>query len=66
MLSKKSNNIFRHLYTTLPKVLTYSWGGDENPPSVGMRVVVPLGNRRLTGVVWHVHNNDPAGYILKM
>ena len=53
------------LPTALPKVLTYSWGGDENPPSVGMRVVVPLGNRRLTGVVWHVHNNDPAGYTPK-
>jgi len=53
------------LPTALPKVLTYKWGGAENPPSVGMRVVVPLGNRRLTGVVWAVHHNDPAGYIPK-
>ena len=39
------------LPTALPKVLTYRWGESEKPPLVGMRVVVPLGNRRLTGVV---------------
>ena len=53
------------LPTALPKVLTYRWGESENPPSIGMRVVVPLGNRRLTGVVWDVHNNEPAGYTPK-
>ena len=53
------------LPTALPNVLTYRWSESEKPPSVGMRVVVPLGNRRLTGVVWNVHNNDPAGYIPK-
>ncbi len=53
------------LPTALPNVLTYRWGESEKPPLVGMRVVVPLGNRRLTGVVWNVHNNDPAGYIPK-
>ena len=51
------------LPTALPKVLTYRWQGEENPPSVGMRVVVPLGNRRLTGVVWHTHNNKPKAYL---
>ncbi|MEC7653742.1 MAG: primosomal protein N' [Bacteroidota bacterium] len=50
------------LPTALPKVLTYRWVKDENPPAVGMRVVVPLGNRRLTGVVWATHKNEPAGY----
>ena len=31
------------LPTALPKVLTYRWAEDENPPAMGMRVVVPLG-----------------------
>ncbi len=53
------------LPTALPKVLTYRWEESEKPPTVGMRVVVPLGNRRLTGVVWDIHNNDPAGYTPK-
>ena len=53
------------LPTALPKVLTYRWAEDENPPAVGMRVVVPLGNRRLTGVVWDAHKKQPEGYTPK-
>ena len=50
------------LPAALPRVLTYRWQGDEEPPHVGMRVVVPLGNRRLTGVVWDVHSRVPVDY----
>ena len=50
------------LPAALPRVLTYRWPGEEKPPSLGMRVVVPLGNRRLTGVVWEVHSRVPVGY----
>ncbi|MGY8901518.1 MAG: replication restart helicase PriA [Flavobacteriales bacterium] len=50
------------LPAALPRVLTYRWPGGEEPPRVGMRVVVPLGNRRLTGVVWDVHSRVPKDY----
>ena len=30
---------------------------------VGMRVVVPLGKKRLTGIIWNVHKNKPTGYV---
>ncbi|HIN42244.1 MAG TPA: primosomal protein N' [Flavobacteriales bacterium] len=53
------------LPAALPRVLTYRWSGEEQPPEIGMRVVVPLGNRRLTGVVWEVHDRAPAEYKVK-
>ena len=53
------------LPAALPKVLTYKVGAGQEVPEVGVRVVVPLGNRRLTGVVWAVHNEEPQGYIPK-
>ncbi|PCJ81314.1 MAG: primosomal protein N' [Bacteroidetes bacterium] len=53
------------LPAALPQVLTYRWSGDEKAPEVGVRVVVPLGKRRLTGVVWEVHNRNPEGYLVK-
>jgi len=50
----------------LPKTLTYRWFGvGEVAPSVGTRVVVPLGNKKWTGVVWEVHQNAPTGYVAK-
>lgn len=50
----------------LPKTLTYRWfGAGEVAPSVGTRVVVPLGNKKWTGVVWEVHHNAPTGYAAK-
>jgi len=50
----------------LPKTLTYRWfGAGEGAPSVGTRVVVPLGNKKWTGVVWEVHQNAPTGYVAK-
>ena len=50
----------------LPKTLTYRWfGAGEVAPSVGTRVVVPLGNKKWTGVVWEVHHNAPTGYVAK-
>lgn len=51
------------LPASLPKLLTYRFTADEEPPVVGMRVVVPLGNRRLTGIIWDVHVNKPRGYV---
>lgn len=53
------------LPASLPKLLTYRFTADEEPPVVGMRVVVSLGNRRLTGIIWNVHNEKPKGYIPK-
>lgn len=53
------------LPAALPQVLTYRWSGDEKAPEVGVRVVVPLGKRRLTGVVWEVHTRNPEGYLVK-
>lgn len=50
------------LPASLPKLLTYRFSADEKPPRVGMRVVVPLGNKRLTGIIWNVHQNKPQGY----
>lgn len=50
------------LPASLPKLLTYRFSADEEPPMVGMRVVVPLGNKRLTGIIWNVHQNKPQGY----
>ena len=50
----------------LPKTLTYRWfGGGEVPPVVGSRVVVPLGNKKWTGVIWEVHHTAPIGYVAK-
>ena len=51
------------LPASLPKLLTYRFSADEEPPMVGMRVVVPLGNKRLTGIIWNVHNTKPIGYM---
>jgi len=53
------------LPAALPKVLTYMVGAGQEVPAVGVRVVVPLGNRRLTGVVWAVHDEVPQGYVPK-
>tara|TARA_B110000444_G_scaffold249598_1_gene274902 strand:- start:2659 stop:5136 length:2478 start_codon:yes stop_codon:yes gene_type:complete len=53
------------LPAALPKVLTYKVGAGQEVPEVGVRVVAPLGNRRLTGVVWAVHNEEPQGYVPK-
>ena len=50
----------------LPKTLTYKWfAGDLERPRVGTRVVVPLGHKKWTGVVWDVHNTAPEGYAAK-
>ena len=50
----------------LPKTLTYKWFlGDLERPRVGTRVVVPLGHKKWTGVVWDVHYTAPEGYVAK-
>jgi len=50
----------------LPKTLTYKWfAGDLERPRVGTRVVVPLGHKKWTGVVWDVHHTAPEGYAAK-
>ena len=50
----------------LPKTLTYKWfSGDLERPRVGTRVVVPLGHKKWTGVVWDVHYTAPEGYVAK-
>lgn len=49
----------------LPKSLTYKWIEEEGAPEMGCRVVVPLGNKKLTGVIWEVHNRVPQGYVAK-
>ena len=50
----------------LPKTLTYKWflSHDEDPV-VGIRVVVPLGHKKSTGVIWDVHHTPPVGYVAK-
>jgi len=48
----------------LPKSLTYAWNSTSEP-HVGTRVVVPLGNKKWTGVVWEVHQKAPTGYVAK-
>ena len=53
------------LPAALPRVLTYRIPDNTVAPEVGMRVVVPLGNRKLTGVVWSIHTEKPEGYIAK-
>jgi len=53
------------LPAALPRVLTYCIPENTVAPVVGMRVVVPLGNRKLTGVVWSIHTEKPEGYIAK-
>ena len=53
------------LPAALPRVLTYQIPDNSAMPEVGMRVVVPLGNRKLTGVVWSIHSEKPEGYIAK-
>ena len=53
------------LPAALPRVLTYRIPENTVAPEVGMRVVVPLGNRKLTGVVWSIHTEQPEGYIAK-
>ncbi|MDA0728709.1 MAG: primosomal protein N' [Bacteroidetes bacterium] len=51
----------------LPKTLTYAWSlGATEGPVVGTRVVVPLGNKRLTGIVWDVHHRSPEGHVAKV
>ena len=50
----------------LPKTLTYKWfTGDLERPRVGTRVVVPLGHKKWTGIVWDVHHTAPEGYAAK-
>ncbi|MDE0722100.1 MAG: hypothetical protein OSB28_02215, partial [Flavobacteriales bacterium] len=49
------------LPAALPRVLTYLIPENTVAPVVGMRVVVPLGNRKLTGVVWSIHTEKPEG-----
>ena len=50
----------------LPKTLTYKWfSGDLERPRVGTRVVVPLGHKKWTGIVWDVHHTAPEGYAAK-
>tara|TARA_B100000780_G_scaffold165187_2_gene115513 strand:+ start:875 stop:3346 length:2472 start_codon:yes stop_codon:yes gene_type:complete len=53
------------LPAALPRVLTYRLPASMLVPEVGMRVVVPLGNRKLTGVVWSIHTDSPEGYVAK-
>ena len=53
------------LPAALPRILTYRILENTVAPEVGMRVVVPLGNRKLTGVVWSVHSEKPEGYVAK-
>ena len=50
----------------LPKTLTYAWPKAlAEAPCVGARVVVPLGNKRWTGVVWEAHNRPPQGHAVR-
>ena len=37
----------------------------EEAPKVGCRVVVPLGHKKWTGVIWEVHERAPQGYVAK-
>ena len=37
----------------------------EEAPRVGCRVVVPLGHKKWTGVIWEVHERAPQGYAAK-
>ena len=49
----------------LPKTLTYKWFSSAEEPQVGTRVVVPLGHKKWTGVLWEVHQTPPEGYVAK-
>lgn len=49
----------------LPKTLTYKWFSESEHPQVGGRVVVPLGHKKWTGIVWEVHDRPPEGYVAK-
>lgn len=49
----------------LPKTLTYKWFSESERPQVGGRVVVPLGHKKWTGIVWEVHDRPPEGYVAK-
>ena len=50
----------------LPKTLTYKWfSSNGESPVVGSRVVVPLGRKKWTGVVWEIHQTPPEGYVAK-
>lgn len=50
----------------LPKTLTYRWfSSHDETPIVGARVVVPLGHKKWTGVIWEVHQTPPEGYVAK-
>ena len=50
----------------LPKSLTYKWFSSHNEvPMGGARVVVPLGHKKWTGVIWEVHQTPPEGYVAK-
>lgn len=49
----------------LPKTLTYKWFNDGSVPVVGARVVVPLGPKKWTAVVWESHQRPPEGYVAK-
>ena len=50
----------------LPKTLTYKWfSSHDEVPMVGARVVVPLGHKKWTGVIWEVHQTPPEGYVAK-
>ena len=50
----------------LPKTLTYKWlSSNGESPVVGSRVVVPLGRKKWTGVIWEIHQTPPEGYVAK-
>ena len=49
----------------LPKTLTYKWFDDGSAPVVGARVVVTLGRKKWTAIVWESHQRPPEGYVAK-
>ena len=49
----------------LPKTLTYKWFDDGSEPVVGARVVVALGRKKWTAIVWESHQRSPEGYVAK-
>ena len=46
-------------------MLTYKWFDDGSAPVVGARVVVALGRKKWTAVVWESHQRPPEGYVAK-
>ena len=49
----------------LPKTLTYKWFDDGSAPVVGARVVVTLGRKKWTAIVWESHQRPPEGFVAK-